>query len=226
MTEPDLLNRIALLEQQVGEFLPAALERKRSGLEPGDWLMAQVRAKAEIGRDQANMSVIETAEIRIIGDIDDAMALSAHDQLEAARLSPGINVLIDTEGGNFDAAVRIYRAIRWHPGTKRAKLGKRCMSAGVLISMACDHRVASANSQYLMHLTADSPDGRDRWTLLRHIAAMRQLRKLDSLYLNVIADRSGADLAALAMEAAKDEQQSLQWCLQNNLITAIEEVGE
>ncbi|ESY37890.1 hypothetical protein X747_24815 [Mesorhizobium sp. LNJC384A00] len=223
---PEILDRLAALEQQVGEFMPAALERRSNAFEPGEWFMAPVRAKAKIDRLQANMSVIETAEIRVIGEIDDALALSAHDQLEAARLSPGINVLIDTEGGDFDAAVRIYRAIRWHPGTKRAKLGKRCMSAGVLISMACDHRVASASTEYLMHLTADTPDGRDRWTLLRHLAAMRELRKRDSQYLNLIADRSGADLAALAIEAEKDQQQSLQWCLENGLIHEIEEASK
>ncbi|WP_167364900.1 ATP-dependent Clp protease proteolytic subunit [Mesorhizobium qingshengii] len=184
--------------------------------------MADVRAKAEIDRDGARMSLVEMAEIRIIGEIDDAMALNAHDQLEAARLCPAINLLIDSEGGDYAAAVRIYRAIRWHPGTKRAKLGKRCMSAGVLVAMACDHRVAPADCQFLMHLTADRPDHRERWTIYRHLEAMRHLRNHDCEYLNVIADRSGADLAELAIEAAKDEPQSLEWCLQHGLIHEIE----
>ncbi|OWK20743.1 hypothetical protein AJ88_26215 [Mesorhizobium amorphae CCBAU 01583] len=96
------------------------------------------------------------------------------------------------------------------------------MSAGVLISMGCDHRVASANTEYLMHLTADRPDHRDRWTVYRHLEAMRTLRKRDSEYLNVIADRSGADLAELAIEAAKDEPQALEWCLRHGLVHEIE----
>lgn len=221
-----ILSRLAALEEQFAEFLPAALERRRNVFEPCDWLMAEVRAKAEINRDEARMSVVEMAEIRIVGDIDDALALSVHDQLEAARLSPAINVLVDTEGGDFAAAVRIYRAIRWHPGAKRAKLGKRCMSAGVLVSMACDHRVAEQGTQYMLHLTADRPDQRDRWTMYRHIEAARLLRKMDSQYLNVIADRSGADLAELAIEAAKDEPQSLDWCLARGLIHEIEESGK
>ncbi|PBB21137.1 ATP-dependent Clp protease proteolytic subunit [Mesorhizobium sp. WSM4313] len=219
MTEPDLLNRLATLEAQVAEFLPAPLERRSNPFEPGDCLMARVRAKAEIDRDKAPISVIEMAEIRVIGEVDDAMAMSVHDQLEAARLCQCINVQIDTQGGDFAAAMRIYRAIRWHPGMRRAKLGKRCMSAGVLISMAADYRVAAADTQYLMHLTADNPDpNKDRWTLLRHLEAMRVLRKRDSEYLNTIADRSGADLAELAIEAAKDECQTLEWCLAHGLI--------
>lgn len=222
MSNDIILSRLEILEEQVGSFLPAALERRRNVFEPGDWLMGRVLAKAQIDRDKACMSPVEMAEIRVIGEVDDALALSAHDQLEAARLSPAINVLIDTEGGDFDAAVRIYRAIRWHPGVKRARLGRRCMSAGVLISMAADHRVASMSTEFLMHLTADRPDPRDRWTVYRHLEAMRGLRKRDSEILNLIADRSGADLASLAIEAAKDEPQSLDWCLANGLIHEIE----
>ncbi|CAN7769635.1 ATP-dependent Clp protease proteolytic subunit [Mesorhizobium sp. LjNodule214] len=219
---PEILDRLAALEQQVGEFLPAALERKRGALEPCNWLMGDIRAKAAIDRDQARMSVVEMAEIYVVGDIDDALALNVHDQLEAARLSPGISVFIDSPGGDFDAAVRVHRSIRWHPGTKLAKLGKRCQSAGVLVSLACDQRVASSDTAYMLHLTADLPDPRDRWTMFRHIEAARRLRMTDNLYLNVIADRSGADLAALAIEAAKDEQQSLEWCLAHGLIHEIE----
>lgn len=220
----DLLARIAALEGAIAEFLPAALERRHSGFEPCDQLMTKVRAKAEIDRDQhVCMSVAEVAEIRMIGEVDDAMATAVCDQLHAARLSPGIEVFIDSEGGDFDAAVRIFRAIRWHAATsKRAKLGKRCQSAGALISVACDHRVASANTVYMLHLTADLPDPRDRWTMYRHIEAARRLRRTDSLYLNVVADRSGADLAELAIEAAKDEPQPLAWCLANGLVHEIE----
>ncbi|RVC41299.1 hypothetical protein EN779_35980, partial [Mesorhizobium sp. M4B.F.Ca.ET.088.02.2.1] len=160
----DLLARISALEGAIAEFLPAALERRRNGFEPCDRLMAKVRAKAEIDRDVACMSVAEVAPINMVGEVDDAMATAVCDQLDAARLCPGIEVFIDSEGGDFDAAVRIYRAIRWHPATrKRARLGRRCMSAAVLISAACDHRVASANTEFLMHLTADQPDHRDRW---------------------------------------------------------------
>ena len=219
---PEILDRLAALEQQVSEFLPAALERKRGALEPCNWLLADVQAKAEFDRDRANMSVVETAEIYVAGDIDDGLALNVHDQLESARLSPAISVFIDTQGGNFDAAVRIYRAIRWHAGTKRAKLGKHCQSAGELIAMACDHRTAPSETQFWMRLTASQPDPRDRWTLYRHCEAMGLLRKFDNEMLNIIADRSGADLAALAIEAAKDQQQSLQWCLAHGLIHAIE----
>lgn len=223
MTTDIILSRIAALEEQFAKFLPAALERRRNGFEPCDWLMAEVRAKAEIDRDQTNMSVIDMAEIRVIGDIDDALALNIHDQLEAARLSPGINVEVNSEGGDYAAAVRIYRAVRWHPGIKRAKLGKRCMSAGVLVAMACDHRVATANCQFLMHLTADRPDHRERWTVYRHLEAMRHLRNHDSEYLNVIADRSGADLAELAIAAAKDQPQALEWLLARGIIHEIED---
>ncbi|RWA62126.1 ATP-dependent Clp protease proteolytic subunit [Mesorhizobium sp.] len=224
----DLHARIAALEGAIAEFLPAALERRCNGFEPCDRLMAKVRAKAEIDREhQVCMSVAEIADIRMIGEVDDAMAIAVGDQLHAARLCPGIEVFIDSEGGDFDAAVRIYRAIRWHPATlKRARLGRRCMSAGVLVAMGCDVRVASPNTEFLLHLTADQPDHRERWTIFRHLQAMRRLRMSDQSYLNFIADASGADLAELANEAAKDEQQSLEWCLRNNLIHVIEEVAK
>lgn len=223
MSTDIILARLAALEEQIGEFLPAALERKRSVFEPGDWLMAKVRAKVEIDRCQANMSIADTADIFIDGDIDDRMALAVHDQLEAARLSPKIRVHIDTQGGDYAAAVRIYRNIRWHTGATEAKLGKRCQSAGVLVAMSCDHRVATQGTEFWMHLTASQPDPRERWTLYRHCEAMRYLRTLDNEMLNIIADRTGADLTALAIEAARDEQQSLQWCLDHGLIHAVEE---
>ncbi|TGR13064.1 hypothetical protein EN833_07775 [Mesorhizobium sp. M4B.F.Ca.ET.190.01.1.1] len=220
----DFLARIAALEGAIAEFLPAALERRRNGFEPCDRLMAKVRARAEIDREhQVCMSVAEIADIRMIGEVDDAMATAVCDQLDAARLCPGIEVFIDSEGGDFDAAVRIFRAIRWHAATlKRARLGRRCMSAGVLVAMACDVRIASPNTEFLLHLTADQPDHRERWTIFKHLQAMRRLRLSDQSYLNVIADASGADLAELAIEAAKDEPQPLAWCLARGLVHQIE----
>ncbi|WP_189522819.1 ATP-dependent Clp protease proteolytic subunit [Mesorhizobium sp. M4B.F.Ca.ET.214.01.1.1] len=219
----DLLARIAALEGAIAEFLPAALERRRNGFEPCDRLMAKVRAKAEIDRDVVCMSVAEVAPINMVGEVDDAMATAVCDQLEAARLCPTIEVFIDSEGGDFDAAVRIFRAIRWHAATlKRARLGRRCMSAGVLVAMGCDVRIASPNTEFLLHLTADQPDHRERWTIYRHLESMRRLRWSDQQYLNVIADASGADLAELAIEAAKDEPQPLAWCLAHGLIHEIE----
>ncbi|ANN59651.1 hypothetical protein A9174_24990 [Mesorhizobium loti NZP2037] len=221
---PEILDRLAALEQQVSEFLPAAFERRRSGIEPAGHLMAQVRARAEMHRNEAPMSIAEVAEIRIDGEITREMATAVCDQLHAARLSPTINVVFDTEGGEYAEAERIFRAILWHPATTKRALLKKCMSAGVFAMMACDKRIASPDTQILIHMVEGKPDPQERWNVFRHIEQAHMLRALDARMLNIIADRSGAsDLQALAAEAATESLSSLQWCLANGLIHTIEE---
>ncbi|BCH10457.1 hypothetical protein MesoLj131c_47150 [Mesorhizobium sp. 131-3-5] len=223
MKPEEILDRLAVLEGQVREFLPAIFERRRSGIEPADWLMAQVRARAEAQRDEVLMSVADVATIHVIGEITQNLATSVCDHLRAAHLSPNINVVLDTEGGEYAEALRIFRAIAWHPATtKRATLLKRCLSAGTIVMMACDERIASPDTQILIHMVEGRPELRERWNVFRHVEAARRLRAVDAQMLNLIADRSGADLQALVAEAATESLTSLEWCLRQGLITAIE----
>lgn len=219
MTDEAILARLAALEARVA-CLPDPLERRHYAGEQPAWLKAMAEEAVQRRRDVIDLtSVPDVATIRIVGEIDEAMARDVHDQLDAAHLARTLHVHIDSHGGDYTHALSTYRALRWHTaGVKIAFLGKKVMSAGLLVMLGCDRRIARQDTELLLHLVGDVPAADERWTVDRHIEAARRLRSFDSEMLNITADRSGADLHELAREAATEEPSTLEWAMRHGLI--------
>ncbi|MEQ1955966.1 ATP-dependent Clp protease proteolytic subunit [Mesorhizobium yinganensis] len=159
------------------------------------------------------------AEVRIIGEVDWTMATSVLDGLDAVRNAKELRVVIDTRGGDYHAAMRVYRGIRWHQAeTKTALIGSKCQSAGVVVALACDRRVMRADSSFFMHLVSDIPGEADRWTVRRHMQASRALQALDSEMLNMFADRTGAALDVILAEALKEQPSEPDWLMRHGFV--------
>jgi ATP-dependent protease ClpP protease subunit len=220
----DALARLEALERHVAGYLPRPMQRRPNLYEQPAWVKAMVLAKREQKRDAAMMLFpTAAAKISVVGDIDQAMEMSVRNQLEAAQFATELHVTLDSRGGEFDAAIQIYRALRWHPApVKQARLLHRCESAAVVVMLACDHRTAIPGTVITIHGCGDVPDLRDHWSVRRHIEAIRALAELDERMLNLMADRTGAQLATLAREAADEDSMSLERALEIGLIHAIE----
>jgi ATP-dependent protease ClpP protease subunit len=219
----DALARLEALERHVAGYLPRPMQRRPNLYEQPAWMKAMVLAKREQKRDSEMMSFPTVAQINIVDDINQAMEISVRDRLEAGRFATELHVTIDSRGGEFNAAIQIYRALRWHPApVKRARLLRRCESAAVVVMLACDHRTASSDTVITVHGCGDMPDPQDHWSVQRHIEAIRALGELDERMLNLMADRTGSDLSVLAQEAADEDSMPLERALEIGLIHAIE----
>jgi hypothetical protein len=92
----------------------------------------------------------------------------------------------------------------------------------VIVMLACDRRTASADTVITIHGCGDVPSLKEHWSVRRHLEAIRDLAELDERMLNLLADRTGAGLAALAQEAADESPTPLERCLALGLVHAIE----
>ena len=216
----DVAHRLEALERHVRTFLPAPLERMPNRFEQPEWVRAMVLARREKSRDEAPMSYPIAGEVRIEGLIDDSMVHSIQDQLAPIPYALDLTVTIDSRGGDFDAAVRAYKAIRWHPAARKtAVLGQRCQSAAVIVALACDRRVASHKTKLLVHGVGSKPDHSEHWSVVRHLEEIRRLAELDAEMFNLFCDRvPGLDLTTIAALAGDEDSTPLADALQLGLI--------
>ena len=62
-----------------------------------------------------------------------------------------IDIYINSPGGNLVAAQEIVNLIQKFPGKKRALLGALVASSATIIACACDERIASTNTLWMVH---------------------------------------------------------------------------
>jgi ATP-dependent protease ClpP protease subunit len=163
--------------------------------------------------------------IDVMGEIDDAMADRIYGQVTRDQGSDTIEVFINSNGGDFFASMSCYMAIRnLHSAPRKvAKILGRCDSSALLVAMACERRIASADTvSILLHRAAfqGQPDG--RWTAAAHRAMASELEAIDSEIASIIASNSGADPAVIAEEMQTETSRSISWCLTHGIVTEIE----
>src|SRR5262245_5776237 len=80
-------------------------------------------------------------EIRIEGEIDDALVDRVCGQLRAAFCSP-ISTTWDSRGGQGQAGIRLYQVLRRHPTLVKGHVGPggTCSSAAAIGFVGCDER--------------------------------------------------------------------------------------
>lgn len=214
MSEEAILQRLAAVENQLAEIMPA-LERHPYRHYPASWIRDRIENRATERRGGRT----EHFDLHIAGEIDEQLANRVLDELHDHCLATTVNVHIDSKGGDYNAALRIHRAILWHAApSKVAMLGKSCMSAGMIVALAADRRIASPDTTLLFHGVGDRPDHSEHWSVARHLIEIRRLREIDVEMLNIVADRTGADLAALAAEASNEDYMELDRGLQLGFI--------
>jgi ATP-dependent Clp protease protease subunit len=88
--------------------------------------------------------------VNLVGEVNDDMYSKLLRSI--GRNSDSVTLYINTSGGDEYLALAMFDLIKAHPHKIIGVVNGRCNSAGVLILLACDHRVCTENSSFLFHL--------------------------------------------------------------------------
>ena len=143
--------------------------------------------------------------LEIVGNIDckDEHGLIVRSRDVEAQIATNghvheIILVIDSDGGCVDGALRIHRALMKHRARKLAFVVGHCCSAAMLCLLAADHREAGPDAKFLLHSVSIVP-GR-RWTKARHAKAAAECERTDAQLAALFAERTGTDEALLRRE--------------------------
>ena len=172
------------------EALEARIDRKRR-------LYAQLQG---FGRRGASRLTLRVAG-EITADSIARLIVQLHDNPHAKI----VEVLIDSEGGVADAAVKAYVALTGHPGRVQTVARGLCASAAATVFAAGHIRRARATTEFLLHRCAIEPCSSDkRWTATRlavHARAVRDADEATMACLMRTCDRQRAEIAAHMTDA-------------------------
>ena len=133
--------------------------------------------------------------VRIFGRIGPGCAASAGNVERILNEYPNTKLLelvIDSPGGDFYDAQKIYALLRGFPGFVTARVLGRCSSAASIILLSAGWREGTANSQYLLHGAEVPLDAADfRWDAIRHQQAADVLRQTTGWLVSFYSGRTG-----------------------------------
>ena len=148
--------------------------------------------------------------VSIKGDITPATAGRLRRRLAEAPAARTVFVTVDSIGGDVEAAVDIYRALREHPGRVIANCYRDCQSAAVLPYLAGDIRNAAPTARFMLHAAAARLPGVSRWTAQAHATAAAAIADADAAMRAIVLERTGMPRAVLEGELAHDHDLALQ----------------
>lgn len=126
------------------------------------------KIKDSIDNFHSSSIYLPTRSIRLSGEVDDDMLDTALKNLHALDSTNGtINIFLTTEGGDVDAGLAIYDAIKGCVNYVRVMVYGECSSAGTIIFQAGDERLMSPHSYLMVHIgtegTSGHPENKARW---------------------------------------------------------------
>lgn len=158
--------------------------------------------------------------VDIIGDIDTAMEERISAVLSAAPRADHIDIVVDSPGGSFPAALDIHALIASHPAKRKVARIRRAESAALLVALAADWRVAEPGAVILLHGAA-IPASAARLTAAAHREVARHLDWLDGQTARLMESRTGT-AAKVFLDAMQDEAAApLDWCLRYGVINEV-----
>ncbi len=191
-------------------------------LEPTETIKQRNHSIAE--RHRAKGLSADHLEIVIRGRIDEQMVCDVCKALDLVPAAKSLDLIIDCKGGDSLSAAYIYKRIRDYPAaTKTAQIVGACESGGLIIALAADHRTASRKATFLIHQSRISGYVGLDWKAQDMQRMADQLTATDTDMFNLIAERTGNDVAVIAAIASDEEYSSIDWCIQNGIIHEIAE---
>lgn len=119
------------------------------------------------------------------------------------RSKADIRLLIDSTGGSVEPAIEFYHFVRREIESKViGAVSGRCASAGVIILQACDERLATRHSWFLVHSPSFEPHVLSERQELRYAERLDEkfqllkslLREMNVETEHILAERSGRSL--------------------------------
>jgi ATP-dependent protease ClpP protease subunit len=175
-----------------------------------------IRLVGPAGRPQADNAFC----ISIVGEIGPDKPASrasvvASLALAAEQRAQRIHLHVDSGGGNIHEALAIFSALRSYPGTVTAFAQSECSSAALLIFLAADHRVATADVKILIHgaRVGRGDLAESYFTACTFRDHAQRLETLDAHMLDILTMRSGYHREAFATELLTETQLSAEVAL-------------
>jgi ATP-dependent protease ClpP protease subunit len=226
--------RAFLMGRPASGARPERMPRPRSGFPYRDRLYAEMERSEETDALEQARSRHALA-IGVIGgvgrDFADASGryASAHEIAQRLRrdtLAP-VALHINSHGGSFLEAKRIYEELRSRNSQVVAMIGPNCKSAAGIVTCGADFRVATPKSRFLLHPVAMDPQslaGRLDASRLRRLAELvdadsEEMVRMYQRHCGAPADRF-RDLIASKVELGPMAARQL------GIITSIELPGE
>lgn len=127
-------------------------------------------------------------QIHVDADVNEHMAtiiIRAILRLNEISNEP-IEIFISTYGGDAYAGLAIYDAIRMSPSDIIIHATGKIMSAGVVVFLAGDYRIASLNTTFMMHSVSSQTSGKVRDQEIDVLEGKR----LNNLFLDLLSQRT------------------------------------
>ena len=150
------------------------------------------KIKESIDQFHDNGIYLPTRTIRISGEVGESMLDSLLVNLHALDSRTGtINLFITSIGGEVDAGLAIYDAIKGCRNYVRGMVYGECSSAASYILQACDERMMSPHSYLMIHIGSEGGGesmhvhNKERWDEWNAI----QGKKMEDIYLKKIKEK-------------------------------------
>jgi ATP-dependent protease ClpP protease subunit len=167
--------------------------------------------------------------ISILGEIgpDKRASLATvkkHLACASAQRAERIHLHVNSGGGNIHEALAIFSAVRSFPGGVTAFADRDCSSAALLIFLAADHRVATADTKILIHgaRVGRGDLAESYFTACTFSDHAQRLETLDAHMLDILTMRSGYHREAFAAELLTETQLSAEVALGWGLVHEVE----
>ncbi len=174
--------------------------------------------------DDVALSLIEQNIIDLAGEVDDDMWDHVREALLRLRAkgSPDITIQISSIGGNVDAGLSIYDALRLYPGKTTGVVLGQAASMGAIVLQACNVRKCSIHSAILIHHVATEKVSID---ILRDPKKLKLLlesgeRKQAHLY-TILCARAGKGVKRIRKACGRDKYMTAEEALNFGLIDEI-----
>lgn len=194
---------------------------------------AELRAGAAAIRRAHVQRVVAAAPpiIRIVGGVerdpgdwttDYVGVRRVAEDLHRCRGAAEIALLIDSPGGDFATARKIYNLIRAHPGRITARITGTCASAATVIALAADWREAVPSARFLLHEASVDPHvARGQWTAGVHRKVASAVEAINEEMARFYAGRIGRPVADFRAVMARARPMTAAAALDIGLLHAV-----
>ena len=162
-------------------------------------------------------------KIILSGEVNGAMRLYVLDSLGYlyTKDCPGIEIVINSAGGDVKCGLDIYDALRLYPGRKKGVIVSKAESMAAVILQVCDERLCCAHAHILIH----NGDDRIKYDTLFDDNALKQFKdqaKENILRLHkILANRAERQLSEVAEKCKLDTPMNATEALDFGLIDEI-----
>lgn len=174
--------------------------------------------KSDDSQGQVNLLLnSETSTFHLIGEINETALFLVHQalmKLTTESKAERFKFMLTTQGGDLYSAFGIYDLVKACPRPVDIIAVAYCMSAGTLIQLAGDQRLALPNTHILIHFGAE---------LHTSVSIQEHLAELNKTYIDMLMKRTGKTKKTVQKWVSNETYFNVQEAKEAGLLDAIVE---